>query len=116
MYPMKGCWVSESQIKGDSAMRLDDNPMVLRPQEPRALAIATKQPAEKRSFALAVHSFPFLSWKNPALGLPETYFLRIVLMGETVKQTFHYYIQLTSKDLRGDTYGYGPVLPPEDMR
>jgi hypothetical protein len=113
--PMRGCWISEKSTHSSSALYLDADPVTLKGQESKPLAVAISFTERKSLFALSKESLPFHLWKNPASALAVNYYLRISLKGDTVQQILYCRIHHPS-DNRTDFEAVCSIQPPEGMR
>lgn len=112
--PLRGCWVSSKSTIRSSEIYLDTDPVTLKGQESKNLAIALSLTESKGLFALSKESLPFYLWKNPASALATNYYLRISLKGDTVQQVLYCHIHHPSDSLIGFE-SVDSIQPPEGM-
>jgi hypothetical protein len=112
--PLRGCWVSEKSTTRSSEIYLDTDPITLKGQESKNLAIALSLTESKGLFALSKESLSFYLWKNPASALAANYYLRISLKGDTVQQILYCHIHHPA-DSRIDFESVDSIQPPEGM-
>jgi hypothetical protein len=92
--PIQGCWLIE---KGTGAQPyLSADPRIIGPQDRLALAVFIRIAKGHSPFGIGKESLPFFLWENAAFELEGHFLLRIVLKGDTIRQTL--YCKVTGAD------------------